>query len=252
MYDAPAAPTVLRQVMLETTASRIAVAIALPALAGCGDSTRSTDYFPLTPGSQWQYRIERTTMDGTGQLRYLIKVEVPTPDSSADLRSRVTFDGQRFQYKLADEGIYRIGVQRVQQPTLAADSQPQMVLPSKLVLDEQWRGLSMTAVLETRRPPFESMFRAQVPVEMHYRVTSLDSDVTTPAGDFKNCLLVTGQGSAETDLGNGIGQTRITVTSSEWFAPNVGLVRMDHHETSSAPALRAGAMIMKLDNWSHP
>ena len=152
MYDAPAAPTVLRQVMLETTASRIAVAIALPALAGCGDSTRSSDYFPLTPGSQWQYRIERTTMDGTGQLRYLIKVEVPTPDSSADLRSRVTFDGQRFQYKLADEGIYRIGVQRVQQPTLAADSQPQMVLPSKLVLDEQWRGLSMTAVLETNEP----------------------------------------------------------------------------------------------------
>lgn len=241
-----------RQVMLELTASRIAVAIVLPALAGCEDSTRSDDYFPLTPGSQWQYHIERTTMDGTGQQRYLIKVETPSPDTSADLRSRVTFDGQRFQYKLTDEGIYRIGVQRARESALAEDTQPQMVLPSKIVLDEQWRGRSMTAVLETRRPPFESMFRAQVPVEMHYRVASLDADVTTPAGEFNNCLLVSGRGTAEADLGNGIGQATIEVTSSEWFAPNVGLVRMDHHETSSAPALRAGAMVMKLDNWSHP
>lgn len=234
------------------TASRVTAAFALILLAGCRDSTLGSEYFPLTPGNAWQYRIERITMDGAHQLRSLIKVGAPTPGEPADLRSVVTLDGQRSLYKVTDDGIYRIGLQPAHGPASAEDAQQQMVIPAKLALDQQWQDRSVTAVLETRQPPFESMYRAQVSVEMHYRVASLDADVTTPAGVFNNCLLISGRGTAESDLGNGIGSTRIEVNNTEWYAPHVGLVRMERHERTDAPALKAGAVVMELDNWSHP
>ena len=238
--------------MFMSTASRIAAVLALLTLAGCGDRNDGSDYFPLTPGSQWQYRVERTTMDGVRQLRYFIEVSPPAPDQPAELRSRVTLDGQRFLYKLTDEGIYRLGVQRRRGEPLAEDTQRQMVMPAKLTLDQQWQARGPTTVLESSAPPWESLFRVQVPVDMHYRVASLDADITTPAGDFEHCLLVSGRGTADADFGNGIGAASIEVSSHEWYAPNIGLVRMEHHERTSAKALSAGAVVMELDNWSHP
>lgn len=238
--------------MTVLSASRLAAALVLLTLATCGDSPRGGAYFPLTPGAQWQYRIGRTTMDGVAQLRDLIKIDALTPGEPADLRSSVTFDGQRFTYQVTNEGIYRVGVQHAHGSTLAEDTQRQLVMPAKPALDQQWHRRSVTAVLETQRPPFESLFRVQVPVEMHYRVASLHAAVTTPAGDFNNCLLVRARGTAAADFGNGIGPSSIEVTRAEWYAPNVGLVRMEHHERTSAPALAAGAIVMELDHWSHP
>jgi hypothetical protein len=238
--------------MSVATASYITAAFTLMLLAGCGDGTRGSEYFPLMPGAEWQYRVQRVTMDGASQLRYLIRVGVPMPNEPTDQRTRVTFDGQRLIYKLKDEGIYRIDMQRAPGPAPTQNVQQQMVMPANLSLKQQWQDLSVTAVLETKRPPFESMFRLQAPIEMHYRIASLHADVTTPAGVFNNCLLINGSGSAESDLGNGIGHATIEVTNTEWYAPNVGLVRMERHERTSAPALKSGTVVMELDKWSPP
>lgn len=233
------------------TLPRVTVLLLLT-LSACQVHHGGNDYFPLTPGMQWQYRIERTTMDGVRHLRDLIEVSPPTPEQAADLRQRVTLDGQRFTYQLTDAGIYRIGVQRSHGPAPLAQTEQLLVLPATLALDQQWQGRSLTAVLESSAPPWESLFRVQVPVEIHYRVTSLNADITTPAGTFDHCLLVSGRGSTTADFGNGIGTTEVEIISHEWYAPERGLVRMERHERSTAKALRAGTLVMELDHWSRP
>ena len=67
-------------------------------------------------------------------------------------------------------------------------------------------------------------------------------------------MLIEGEGESQTDadLGNGVGQTRINVSTREWYAPGVGLVRMERNEQTSAQALRAGSLVMELDAWSQP
>lgn len=236
--------------MFASFTPRIVTVLALLSLAACRDHPAGSDYFPLTPGSQWQYRIERTTMDGVRQLRDLIEVSPIAPGQAADLRSRVTLDGQRFTYRLTNAGIYRIGVEHTRGPEAVAQTQQLLVMPAQLAIDQQWQGDSLTAVLESSAPPWESLFRVQVPVAMHYRVASLDAEVTTPAGTFDHCLLVSGNGSADADFGNGVGAAKVEVTSHEWYAPQVGLVRMERHEHSNAKVVRAGALVMELDNWS--
>ena len=87
---------------------------------------------------------------------------------------------------------------------------------------------------------------------MSFRVAALDASIATPAGQFDNCLLVEGHGQTDADLGNGVGPTHIEVTTREWYASGVGLVRMERNEQSSAKALKAGALVMELDEWSQP
>ncbi len=232
--------------------SHLCLIVGVFALQACSKGGHDGGYFPLTPGSQWQYRVERTTMDGTRQLRYAISVTTPATNEPADLRTRVTLDGQRYLYRVTADGTYRVGVQRRHGQRLAEDDQQQMVMPARPSVDQQWRERSPTSVLESSAPPWESLFRAQVPLDVGYRVAALDAEITTPAGDFDHCVLIEGQGQADADLGNGVGPVRIEMTTREWYAPGVGLVRMERHEQSSAKALSAGALVMELDGWSQP
>ncbi|MBK8960250.1 MAG: hypothetical protein IPM80_18010 [Proteobacteria bacterium] len=45
----------------------------------------------------------------------------------------------------------------------------------------------------------ETLFRVQVPLVMRFRVAALDAVASTPAGDFERCLLLEGQGQADSD-----------------------------------------------------
>jgi len=232
--------------------ARLTLPLLVLGLVACGHGADDGGYFPLTPGSRWQYRVERTTMDGSRELRHALSVLDPLANQPADLRVRVTLDGQRYLYRLNDDGIYRVGIERRHGPRSAEDDQQQLVMPRHPVLDQQWQGRSSTAVLESSAAPWETLFRAQVPLTMQFRVAALDAAVTTPAGAFKSCLLLEGQGQTDADLGNGVGATHIEVTTREWYAPGVGLVRMERHEQTSAKGLSAGALVMELDDWSQP
>ena len=221
-------------------------------LAACGHGRDDTSYFPLTPGSRWQYRVERTTMDGGRELRHALSVLDRQPNQPADMRVRVTLDGQRYVYRLNDEGVWRVAIERARGPNSVEDQQQQLVMPLNPTLGQQWQARSSTTVLESSAAPWETLFRVQVPIAMQFRVTALDATVDTPAGEFRQCLLLEGHGETDSDLGNGLGATHIAVDTREWYARGVGLVRMERHEQTSAKGLATGSLVMELDDWSQP
>ena len=233
---------------------RLCLMVVLLSLQACGNGEHEGGYFPLTPGGQWQYRVERTTMDGTRQLRHALSVIEPAANEPADLRTRVTLDGQRYIYRVSEDGIYRVGVQHKRGSRAADEGQPQMVMPALPRVDQQWRGRSQTSLLESSAAPWETLYRVQVLLDMRYRIAAINAEVTTPAGEFEHCVLIEGEGEGQTDadLGSGVGQTPISVTTREWYAPGVGLVRMERKEQTSAKALSAGSLVIELDAWSQP
>lgn len=227
--------------------------LALTALlAGCGQDRAQGGYFPLQPGYSWQYRVLRTTMDGARELRHALSVPEPAPNAPADLHVRATLDGQRTLYRDTEDGIYRVGIERRRGRRLPEDEEQQLVLPRDLDAAREWRGKSTTQLIESSAAPWESLFRVQVPVEMHYHVAARDEEVDTPAGRFTRCVRVDGAGETRTDVGSGLGETSINVSTREWYAPGVGLVRLERDETTSAKALARGSLVMELDGWNAP
>ena len=167
------------------------------------------------------------------------------------MRLRVTLDGRPYLYAIDTQGIFRLNPP-------AADragpdhAEPALILPHDFATRPDWQTWSVTAALENSGPPWETLFRITTPVHMRYRVEATDAAVETPAGRFHGCLLVSGQGSASIDVGNYIGRTRVDVATREWFAPGVGLVRMERDEKTGARALSGGRLVMELDRWHGP
>ncbi|MCB1746153.1 MAG: hypothetical protein H6977_06515 [Gammaproteobacteria bacterium] len=226
---------------------RLAVLGIVLGLAGCSGEATPQRYFPLAPGYHWQYRIERTTMDGTQRIRQAVwTVAVPATLDVSGMRE--TLGGQRLLYVDDGDGIERLQTQRTGGPRNAP--QRVTVLPATLVVGTQWHQPAVTTVLENTGPPWETLFRISVPVELEYRIESLAASVDTPAGHFDDCLLVTGRGQAQADVGNYIGRTMVEIEVREWYAEDVGLVRMERDEKTGAAALSAGRLVMELDTWS--
>ena len=93
------------------------------ALGGCQRGASASEYFPLTTGTAWQYRIVRSTMDGMRQQRYAIAVVAPALHTDPSVRIRETLDGQRFYYRLEDGAVYRVGARRRQDDHLVDDQE---------------------------------------------------------------------------------------------------------------------------------
>lgn len=219
-------------------------------LAGCDREADAAHYFPLEPGRSWHYRIERTTMDGQRRLRHAVHSRVVPQGVTADAL-RVTLDGRPYLYAVDPQGIFRLNPPAAERA--APDhAEPVLILPHDFATRSDWQAWSVTAVLENSGPPWETLFRITTPVHMRYRVETFDATVETPAGRFHDCLLVSGQGAANIDVGNYIGRTRVDVATREWFAPGVGLVRMERDEKTGATALSGGRLVMELDRWRGP
>lgn len=222
--------------------------LALLILDGCDRATPTANYFPLEPGRHWQYRVERTTMDGRTELRHAVRAVAVPPGLGIDAM-RETLGGLRYLYAIDDDGIFRIDAAAAGPRHGAGEVSRELVLPHAVDAASTWQTWSQTTVLENTGPPWETLFRINAPIRMRYQVEAIDGAVTTPAGRFDDCLVVAGRGTASVDVGNYIGRTRIEVASREWFAPGVGLVRMEREEKTGADALRAGRLVMELDQW---
>lgn len=208
---------------------------------GCSGDVPGSRFFPLVPGQSWQYQVQRTTMDGVVQMRHILTT-LPTPAAdSAVTAIRESIAGHRYAYLINESGTFRVSED--------AEAKPEMVLPHTLEADTHWRSVTHTSVLENSGAPWESLFRIEQEIEMTYRVEALNASVSTPAGEFSDCVIVSGYGKTSANVGNYIGVADIEVNSREWFAPGVGLVRMERQESTTAEALAGGSLTMVLDHW---
>ena len=68
----------------------------------------------------------------------------------------------------------------------------------------------------------------------------------TTAGVFNHCLHVTGRGQTTVQTDRGNASASVTVQVDEWYAPSVGLVKLERQETSESTFLKAGRQTWQL------
>ncbi len=221
---------------------------ALVMLGAC-DRTPTT-YFPLEVGRYWQYTIARTTMDGTVTQKYLLET-LPVRDwHGVRVAGKRTVDGHQYFYQVdAGGGVRRVAYKRRGDTELQSENPNLAILPAAPELGATWKRQTRTMVLENSGPPWETLFRITRPLTLEYTVASTTDVVRVPAGEFRDCLRIVGTGRIDTDIGNTIGRIAIAVEITEWYAPNVGLIRSQRTETTDAEALNYGAFHMQLESY---
>ena len=211
---------------------------AMLALSACGDGT--PDYFPLRSGADWVYRqtvvIENHGNSGGKKTLNLVTAATDLPqrqDGDANLNPRIFADGRTLYYEKAKDGVVLVGARRAFEGGIETIA-PRYVIKEPYVKGTSWRESLESQILQRS---FLGMFGTiskpiQVQGEMEFKIESVDDTVHVPAGTFHHCVRIHGAGEAPLEWGEPFGTLQVAVTTTEWFAPSVGLVKRVREEST--------------------
>lgn len=229
----------------------LAGAAAVLLLAGCGAGTPGTELFPLASGREWQYevrtewedqRVERETRHIRARGRESL------PDGSSAWR-RQAEAGMDWWLRTDDSGVYRVASRSLVDAEPKMDDGRRYVLKAPVAVGTQWAA-STTAYLLQRRQGFPPELRHSHPsIPMNYVIEATGERVATRAGAFEGCVRVKGAASLRLYADPVSGWRDLPLTTTEWYCPGVGLVKLVRQESARSPFLLGGTLTMELLTW---
>lgn len=212
----------------------------------------STRYFPLVEGYQWDYEVT-TDLINEQQTRSL-SIEVASPQTLKDQAYSVrrTSEGTDYYLQADEQGIKRYGKRMLVQTKPHWDTAPPLVLPhpAQATVGFTWSALSVPYTLHRIAPNPEPPSSQGYQFNMAYTLLSLNETITTPAGTFEHCWLVEGQAQLYVYADARKGYMDLAITNREWYAPNVGLVKLERSEPLDAEVFKGGKITMELTRFS--
>ena len=221
--------------------------ICMTLVAGC--SGADTNYFPLKSGYKWRYDVALTTRDGLQQQKYILNNLGESELNKKPVYARQSLDGTMLYYSDKSDSIHFLGSDSRDAPGGSFKPEEQIVFKKPLQLNDNWETTSETRLLKKTGPPQKTEFRIIAKVPLDVTVEAVDEIVNVPAGIFNNCLKIKMSGSMMKDAGNYVGLTLITVEESRWYAPGVGLVKLERLETTQSAALDKGTLLVELADY---
>jgi len=84
---------------------------------------------------------------------------------------------------------------------------------------------------------------------MTYRIDAVNVEITTPAGDFSDCLLVEGRAGIRLYVDAARTWRDVPLVTREWYCPKVGLVKLERVEPTPSRLMTGGTYTMELTAW---
>lgn len=230
--------------------------VALCLLSACDSGLNAKDpknYFPLNKGLVWEYK-HHTELTGKDSKLSTMKIESLGNKEFQDQNYSVrrTSNGTDYYLKEDDTGIFRYGVRTIVENYPRLDAAPKMVMPLPIPdkVGKSWSEITQSytlhRVLPNYEPPNENIARFY----MTYTLVGIDEEISVPAGTYKHCLLIEGQALIDKLSGTNPGSSEIEITTREWYAPGVGLVKMERLEPLDGSVFKGGKITMELERVS--
>jgi hypothetical protein len=206
--------------------------------SACDDGT--PDYFPLESGTVWIYRqtvvIENHGNSGGRKTQKLVAAATDLPprrNGDENLNPRIFADGRMLYFEKASDGVVLVGARRAFEDTIEPIA-PRYVIKRPIEEGTTWQENLESQILQRSfLGTFGTISKpVEVEGEMRFKIESLDDTVRVPVGTFHRCLRVHGTGEASLQWGEPFGTLQVTVTTTEWFAPSVGLVKRVREEST--------------------
>lgn len=223
---------------------------------GCDSNTvqsqtsDSENYFPLGKGLVLEYAhefaltggepiISKFSIENIGKKKFL----------GQQYKVRRTSNGTDYYLREDETGIFRYGKRTIVENKPRMDKLPRMVLPLPIPdkIGRSWSELTQSYTLHRILPNYEPPNKNIAYFHMTYSVVGLDEEVSVPAGRFKHCLLIEGQAQIDQFAGANEGTGELEITTREWYAPGIGMVKMERIEPLDGSVFKGGKVTMELN-----
>jgi len=215
-------------------------------LASCS-APQDDSLFPLAKGHRWAYDITTEWENKVVEHEPRV-IETLGSDSLASGRAWRRRSDSGIEYWLRSDaaGIYRVASKSELDEAPLPDKEPRFVLKAPVAVGTTWRA-STTAYLLRRRQEFPPEIRHSHPaVPMNYTIEALGEKLATRAGNFENCVRVKGVAALRLFADPVVGWKDMALTTTEWYCPGAGLVKLLREEPAESTFLTGGKLTMEL------
>lgn len=223
------------------------ILFCLSVLAAC-DKPASDDYFPLHQGLRWEYELSIEHPERLDSKSLVIETLGQVSLKEETVSIRATSDGTDYYLAQRADGIYRVAKRSLVESEPRLDASPRMVLPLPIAQakGKTWSTISQPYLIERVYEGMDVMTADMLQFPMTYSVLSLDETVEVSAGSFSHCILVEGQTDLSLYADARTGNTTVPITTREWYAPGVGLVKLEREEPLNTDVYKGGKITMEL------
>ncbi len=219
-------------------------------LIGCSESNNS--YFPLGKVKSWSYKveIEPEVEQKTIYKKINLSLGKKFLEINGEKNSIYPFlreDGSMFFYQDSNNGIFRKGFAFIKDKKISAEIKKRIVLPYPQDIGKQWSVESKTYLILKRYPYYD--YRATTNFKIDYEIISKNEVISTPLGKFRNCLLVRGIGKTKFIGDSEIGSIAINISSEEWYAQGIGLIKSIRIEETDSDLFGTTKMTQVLESY---
>lgn len=222
------------------------IGLASLLLAACG-SAPDTPYFPLGAGQRWTYELREANPLGEKTETFEITSAGPRERNGDTYWLRRNSLGTEYWLKLDEKNIVRSALRTTVEIEPRDDTVPRTVLPIAPKLGDSWEQPSQPFILE-RAVPFRERFlhHESVRFTLLMKVVAVDEEVTVPAGTYKHCIKAEGDALISVLADPRLGGSEVVVKHTEWYAPGVGLIKLQRVEPLETTQIVGGEVTMEL------
>jgi hypothetical protein len=229
--------------------------LGLFALAACDRPSHDHPYFPLAQGRSWTYEVtaQLDGPEGRTDITHTTLTNMGRETlNSADAWRRRSSEGIQYWLRQDDKGgIVRVASKSPLEARATLDAFPRVVLPQQMVMGATWQTDTTLYLLRRRseRPAEFRLVDKYKAIPMTYTVTDLNQKVSTPAGQFDGCALVSGRADVVMWVEAAMSFKPTPVLTREWYCPDIGLVQLEREEPTTARFFQGGHLRMSLTAW---
>jgi hypothetical protein len=215
-------------------------------LYSCKDLSNS--YFPLDDKKKWSYEVIITPEIDKPivykKINYSIgKTKIKDETYFPFLRE----NGSIYYYKKKRGGVFRNGISFEKDNKINFHKKERLVLPNPIKVGDKWEVDSKTYLILKRYPYYD--YRATTNFKINYEVLSKKEFIRTPLGKFSNCIYLKGTGKTKFIGDSEIGAIEINISSEEWYAKGIGLIKSKRIEETNSDLFGKTIMVQTLESF---
>ena len=222
-------------------------------LQGCNDEVDPTPrYFPLNMGLSWTYAVDIQGPVGRQQETFKISNQGEAIVNKKPAVMRSSSYGTDYLLREDSSGIFRVAKRILTQAEPVVDEAPRYVLKRPYGVGTAWSNWTRFYVTMFKPPygRFTNSLFYEKPFLMTYEIEAMHETVSVAAGTFKDCIKVVGTADLSLYLDGKTGFASVPITTQEWYAPGVGLVKLVRDEKVNAGFYKGGTYSLELTRYS--
>lgn len=216
-------------------------------LSACDQNISSQSYFPLNNNSHYIYETTMTTPLAKEKIQYSVKNlgEKLLDNKLVFVRQTSLGTEYYFNKDKATGDIIRIAKRTSAEIKPVYDINHRYVLKQPLIAGTEW-VVPARAYLMGRPFSTEYELKDTLRFEMQYQVIGNTETIKVPAGTYENCLHIRGYASFKMGRLLTVIQDHVEVTTDEWYAKGIGLIKLHRKESVDSKYAYGGDYEMQL------